>query len=403
MHYAHAYTDLLRLVQVRPIHRMERARWDDLIRCHHYLGLRSLVGESIRYVAVYHDEWLALIGWSAAALKCKPRDQWIGWPKLLQFRRLPLIANNTRFLILPHHPIPNLASRILALNLKRLSADWETVYHHPIWLVETFVDPRYFEGTCYRAQGWIPVGYSRGFAKSSRTYWQHNDPKKVFIKPLQPREKLSAPSLGISLHQEIKPMNISEKEALSLQQHFLNIPEPRNPRGVRHHKISLLVIALCAILSNAQSFVAIAEWAKRCSQNMLKRLRCRFNPETKRYEPPSEPTLRRFLQAVDAEAVDQQLSAWLCTLSNPEDQPTNNCHCRRRENPQRRTAEPRPSHPASLCFPPSARDGTRTAGGRFSYQRNPSDSTLVSPIRPAPLCRNGRCPPYSKRNRTVPR
>lgn len=114
MHYANEHADLLRFIQVRPIIRPERTRWDDRIRRHHYLSLRSLVGESIRYVAVYQEEGLALIGWSAAALKCQARDQWIGWPKLMQYRRLPLIANNTRFLILPQRPIPNLASRTLA-------------------------------------------------------------------------------------------------------------------------------------------------------------------------------------------------------------------------------------------------------------------------------------------------
>ncbi|MDG6025944.1 MAG: DUF4338 domain-containing protein [Candidatus Brocadia sp.] len=93
------------------------------MRQHHYLGLHSLIGESIRYIAVYQKQWLALLGWPAAALKCKVRDQWIGWPSFFQYQRLSFIANNSRFLILPHVRIPNLASYVLAQNLKQLSWD----------------------------------------------------------------------------------------------------------------------------------------------------------------------------------------------------------------------------------------------------------------------------------------
>lgn len=312
------FSEVLRSLEVRPIIRQERPLWDTLMRRHHYLGLHSLVGESLRYIALDRGDWLALIGWSAAALKCQVRDQWIGWPALLQWRRLALVANNTRFLILPNIRIPNLASRILALNLKRLSSDWENIYGHPIWLVETFVDPRYFAGTCYRAQGWTFLGLTRGFAKCSQTYTKHALPKMVLVKALQAKEKLSTPSLGLRLQREVKPMRLSEKFAFDLRRRLLQIPEPRMARGIRHHKVSVLVISLCAILSNARSFAAIAEWAKGCSQNMLKRLGCRFNQKTKRYEPPSEPTIRRFLQKVESEAVDQALYGWLRTLSGKE-------------------------------------------------------------------------------------
>ena len=131
-------------IEVRPINRDERYQWDELIRQHLYLGLHSLIGESIRYIAIHQGCWFALIGWSLAAFKCKVRDQWIGWPSFLQYKRLSFIANNICFLILPHVHIPNLASRVLALNLKRLSFDWQTFYGHPLYLAETFVDLQYF-------------------------------------------------------------------------------------------------------------------------------------------------------------------------------------------------------------------------------------------------------------------
>jgi len=110
---------------VRPVRRQEWPRWAYLMRQHHYLGFERIVGEALCYVASRGAHWVALLGWGSAALKCAPRDQWIGWDRALQFRRLQLIANNVRFLILPDCHEPNLASRLLALNLKRLSKDWQ--------------------------------------------------------------------------------------------------------------------------------------------------------------------------------------------------------------------------------------------------------------------------------------
>ena len=129
-------------VRVRLIRPGERAEWDRLMRAHHYLGLAALVGRSLRYVVdnplrvgVEADgQWLALVGWASAALKCAPRDAWIGWAKALQWQRIGLIANNARFLILPGVQVRNLASRILGQNLARLSADWQAVHGHGLLL-----------------------------------------------------------------------------------------------------------------------------------------------------------------------------------------------------------------------------------------------------------------------------
>ncbi len=71
------------------------------MRQHHYLGFERLVGEALCYIAHRGARWVALLGWGPAALKRAPRNQWIGWQPELQWRRLKLIANNVRFLILP--------------------------------------------------------------------------------------------------------------------------------------------------------------------------------------------------------------------------------------------------------------------------------------------------------------
>jgi hypothetical protein len=150
-------------ILVRPIMPDERQMWDRLMSQYHYLGLKSLVGKSIRYVAEVQGRWLALLGWAASALKCQPRDTWIGWSQAIQWQRLHLIANNSRFLILPGIHIPNLASRILSLNLRRLSRDWVHVYGHPVLIAETFVDTGRFTGACYKAANWQYLGQTSGY------------------------------------------------------------------------------------------------------------------------------------------------------------------------------------------------------------------------------------------------
>jgi hypothetical protein len=302
---------------VRPIIATEREIWDTLMNRYHYLGLRAIVGESLRYVAFLGDRPVALLGWGAAAFKSRHRDMWIGWEAHLQWRRLCFIANNVRFLILPDIHIPNLASRILGQNLRRLSADWEAVYRHPILLAETFVDNSRYRGTCYKAAGFLPLGETRGFRRNGRKYYLHGKPKTILVRPLRRdvcrllSDPLSNPKLfkeeGIMV--DISTLDIDGKGGLL--QYLRSIPDHRKKRGIRHRAISILAVSVCAILSGAKSYIAIAEWAQRCSQSMLTKLWCPKSNITGKRVPPSEPTIRRFLDEADAEAVDSTVNAWL--------------------------------------------------------------------------------------------
>ena len=302
---------------VRPINIAERSQWDTLMAKHHYLGFKSLVGKSIRYVAEIQGQWVALLGWSAAALKCKPRDSWIGWPQVTQWQRLHLIANNSRFLILlPCNHIPNLASKTLSLNLKRLARDWEDIHGHPVVLVETFVDSSRFAGTCYKAANWIYLGQTKGFGKSSNHYFHHGKPKAVFVRPLHKKAGLwlTEPIANPKLIQKVAPMNFTKKQLKDLIEILKSIPDPRKKRGTRHRIISIMAIAICAVLCGARSYTAIAEWAQHRTQNQLRRLWSRYDDKKICYIPPSEPTIRRVLQSIDAETVDQAIYGWLNTL-----------------------------------------------------------------------------------------
>jgi len=161
--------------------------WDYLIEHHHYLGRPPLVGEHVRHLVRIQGQEVACLAWASAAWKVKSRDQFIGWDEAGKRKNLYLLANNTRFLILDWVRIKHLASKILALSLRRLSADWQQRYGHPIVLAETFVDLSRFTGTCYRAANWIPVGQTKGSAKRGNAYHYHGQPKAVYLYPLQRR------------------------------------------------------------------------------------------------------------------------------------------------------------------------------------------------------------------------
>ena len=166
----------------------ERRRWDATMAEHHPLGFRGFAGRGLRYVAEHEGCWLALLGWQSGAFKCGPRDRWIGWRQSEQFPRLHLIANNTRMLML-YSPgtIANLASCVMAANLRRLSDDWQAHFGHPLELAETFVNPSQFIGTMYRAGNWIFVGRTRGFARSNGRYTEpHGCLKEMYLYPLRP-------------------------------------------------------------------------------------------------------------------------------------------------------------------------------------------------------------------------
>lgn len=312
------HRNIIQGVQVRLIFPSERKRWDTLIRQHHYLGLKAMVGKTLRYVAVFEDCWLALLGWQAAALKCKPRDQWIGWSKVIQYQRLHLIANNTRFLILPDLKISNLASRVLSLTLKRLPHDWQAIYGHPILLAETFVETPRFTGACYRAANWQVLGQTKGFSKSGNRYYFNNCPKQILVYPLTKyaRKNLAGLNPHPSWRWPMQSCALSNKQMENLLLRLRRLPDVRKPRGIRHPYFTVLTIAIAALLGGEKTYASLAEWAGRLTQNQLKRLRARFDKKRKRFIPPSEPTIRRVLQSADVESVEQCLGDWLLGIAD---------------------------------------------------------------------------------------
>ena len=308
----------LRGIQVRPIRLEERPRWRALMREHHYLGYAGLVGEQVAYVATLGERWVALLAWSAAALKISPRDRWIGWSEWAKFNRSKFVVNNARFLLLPGERIPNLASRVLGLNLRRLSRDYSAFYGHPVFLAETFVETARFRGTCYLAAGWKEIGETRGFSRKGQGYVVNGARKKILVKPLcrDALQRLSDP-FHDPIHPKERILMIDYKKFPlegrgGLVDVLKRVPDPRSIYGTRHSFISILAISVCAILSGARSYEAIAEWAKKLSLAERKKFRCRLP------EPPSESCIRKTLQRIDSLELDTLLYSWLSKQSGFE-------------------------------------------------------------------------------------
>nr|MBC8417525.1 DUF4338 domain-containing protein [Desulfobacterales bacterium] len=159
--------------------------YSSLVQQYHYLGYRQIVGNHLKYMAFIGEQPVACLGWGSAAWSVKSRDSFIGWDKPTKENNLHFVANNTRFLILPWVNVKFLASKLLALNAKRIFDDWLKVYNHPLYLLETFVEQDRFKGTCYKAANWVRVGQTKGTAKRGHDHLFHGKIKDVYLYPLR--------------------------------------------------------------------------------------------------------------------------------------------------------------------------------------------------------------------------
>lgn len=165
--------------------RAEGRLWNELIERYHYLGFQPLTGARLRYLILDDQHLLGALGFGAAAWRLAPRDRFIGWMDEQRQARLHLVVNNARFLLVPWVRVKNLASATLALAARQVQQDWLTRYHYRPALLETFVDPLRYAGTCYKAANWSYVGNTQGRGKLDR-YGQRSLPiKAIFLYPLR--------------------------------------------------------------------------------------------------------------------------------------------------------------------------------------------------------------------------
>jgi Druantia protein DruA/DDE_Tnp_1-associated len=311
---------LLRELEVRLILPGERTQWNKLVRQHHYLKNARLVGEQLRYVVTNaNGDWLALIGWSAAAMHLKARDQSIEWTDRQREARLHLLAQNSRFVILAQRQqYPNLASRALSLCLKRLSVDWQAQYHHPIVMVETFVDRESYQATAYKASGWQPLGYSSGFKRVAQDFYQrHGRPKELWVQELDRRAwrwlraKHLPPHLARFEKSTPPVCTLKTQQMPSLLERFEQVSEWRQPIGKRHKLPTVLAIIALACLSGVgQGYRAVSRFAKRLTKLQRRALRCWIHPDTAKLHVPSEAVFQRVLQEVPLDQIERIILQW---------------------------------------------------------------------------------------------
>ena len=301
----------LNRICVRPASVSEEPRYRELMAQHHYLGNLAKIGHTLWYVATHDDEWVALATFSASALKCAARDNWIGWGQRHQYGRLKLIANNSRFLILPDWHVPNLGTKVLALCQRRIGADWLAHFKQPLLLLETFVDTARYRGTVYRAGNWTCVGQTQGHRRTKDGYSEGGGtPKLVFVRALRhdTQCQLSRPVIHETYRQESPKMMLSIEHMSALPEYFKDIPDTRRSQGRRHPQHVVLALAAGASLCGMDGYKAMAGWVKDLGTKARERFGCRIDKRERIV--PSESTLRDVLIRADPVALDRAIARW---------------------------------------------------------------------------------------------
>jgi hypothetical protein len=182
-----------RLAEMRPVEfrcvrrTPEEALFNSLLEQYHYLGYKQPIGEHVKFLVYAGARPIACFAWSSSAHYLGCRDRFLGWSDEARRKNIHLLAYNPRYLLLPWVRIRFLASHLLARMTGMLSAEWERVYGHPIYFVETFIDPERYRGTCYRAANWKMLGRTTGRGKNAWSKKPNRPIKEVLGYPLTSR------------------------------------------------------------------------------------------------------------------------------------------------------------------------------------------------------------------------
>jgi len=318
---------LLKRVRAEPLtHRKKIKRCLRLLNKHHYLKGLKAVGERIFYVLVDENgEWLGVAVFMAAARRLRHRDEWIGWSDEQRRRRLPLVVNNARFLLLPHKTVPNLGSVALKLLCDRLSDDWMEHYGHPVAMVETFVDPARFSGTVYTAAGWVELGLTSGSGRISRDYYERHDrPKRLFVRELSrnARRSLQAdrlkPLFAPVEEKTLPRFTQSDEELCSLKERFQKeVPDYHVKRCLYPVHALLTIMAAAHLSESPRGQKDLAKFAKGLSQSQRRSVGIRRRPGSNRYGAPDQSSFSRMMSRVDVAIVEKVLLDWQECIRGP--------------------------------------------------------------------------------------
>ena len=310
---------LLGGVQVRLVPPEEQERFDKLMGEEHYLGSARLVGEQVRYVAEYQGQWVGLLAWSAGAYGLKLREEWLGWNPAQKKRRLSLVANHSRFLILAGCYAPNLASRLMKLCLQRLSQDWTDLYGHGVLVAESFVDPQQFLGTCYKASGWTLLGQTQGYRRSREDFYlAHDRPKQLWVRELRPGARTvlrgrNAPEALRSVAPTHPPECLQTPEELQQMGLYFEGLSDWRKRQSNFPLSSLITVSVCALLGKVcLGQRDLAAFAADLTVDQMEALHFPrdWTSRHRRYRPPSESSFFRLLSRLNPRQLEKALLEW---------------------------------------------------------------------------------------------
>jgi hypothetical protein len=311
-------------VQIRVIGAKERKRFEELMGEYHYMGEGYSAGDTLRMVAERDGEWAGLLMWGSACYRLKPRDEFIGWTATQRASRQKLVVQNRRFALLADRgQQPNLASHILGAAVRELPGLWFDHFGYEPLLAETFTDIEAFEGTCYRASGWQPLGKTKGYSRDRADFYVANDrPKKLWVREL--RGNAAGLMRAMELPQACRKgaesdadgvLPLQKKQIESLYEALCKVPDPR-ARNRTFHIGAILTIVAMAIFSGHQNLVQIVRFAKRLRNDQRKELGLpRFKPESSYRKVPSYKVFYNLLRKLDIDAFAQCLSRWLAEHS----------------------------------------------------------------------------------------
>ena len=307
-------------IDVQVVAAPDFAWFDQQMAEHHYLGAGRPVGDYLRQVVRVRGHPAALLVWGPACYALKDRDRWLGWSATQRVERLKLIAQNRRFLVLAGKAqAPNLASQTLAAALRALPEQWLATFGYRPLLAESFTDPEAYEGTCYKASNWQPVGFSAGYSRHRADFYVPNErPKRLWLFPLDPqaRRHLRATQLPAECQPGvIAPpsgvLPLAQPQVLSLFEVLQQAPDPR-AKNTRFRIGAVLTLVAMALLAGRRDIAEIARFATtlRPAQRRLLGLPRRQGTAAF-YEVPRYGVFYAVLTRLDPEAFATLLHDWL--------------------------------------------------------------------------------------------
>jgi len=308
-------------VEIAVVSGKDAKRFDELLGEFHYLGEGHPAGDTMRMVALVDSEWQGLVLWGSASYRLRDRDQFIGWTGQQRAQRQKLVVQNRRFLLLAQRgQYPNLASQILGAAVRELPQLWHEAFGYEPLLAETFTDIEAYEGTCYKAAGWQPLGLTQGYSRHRTDFYVPNDrPKKLWVRAFRPDATAILRAMELPAECEkgghsdadgVLPLPMGE--ALSLHEALCQVPDPR--RGNRSFHIgAVLTIVAMGIFCGHRNLAPIVRFAKRLTQKQRIALGLpRFKADSTYRKAPSYKVFYNLLKQLDVDAFAQCLSQWLC-------------------------------------------------------------------------------------------